>query len=145
VSEPVVTIHNVSDSSRKYNYVVIALTYNNLWVWVKQRNRITWELPGGHIEPDETPIEAALRELFEETGTVNCTIVPLCDFTVKHNRSESFNRFYYAKTSELGNLPISEIEEVGLFSDFPPHPLTHGEIQKQLFEIAKEHYSKHNT
>lgn len=27
-----------------------------------------WDIPGGHLEPGETPIEAMERELFEETG-----------------------------------------------------------------------------
>ena len=34
-----------------------------------------WMPPGGHIEPDEEPAEAALREVREETGLV-CEIVP---------------------------------------------------------------------
>jgi 8-oxo-dGTP pyrophosphatase MutT (NUDIX family) len=33
-----------------------------------------WMPPGGHIEPDELPTEAALREVREETGLV-CEIV----------------------------------------------------------------------
>lgn len=27
-----------------------------------------WELPGGHVEPDEEPVETAVRETLEETG-----------------------------------------------------------------------------
>jgi 8-oxo-dGTP diphosphatase len=30
--------------------------------------RLNWEIPGGAAEPDETPIETALREVLEETG-----------------------------------------------------------------------------
>lgn len=32
------------------------------------RNREHWVLPKGHIEPGETPVQAALREVREETG-----------------------------------------------------------------------------
>ena len=37
------------------------------WVMVKHKNR-GWELPGGNIQKGELVEEAALRELFEETG-----------------------------------------------------------------------------
>ncbi|EWC58667.1 Dihydroneopterin triphosphate pyrophosphohydolase, putative, Actinobacterial type, NudB-like protein [Actinokineospora spheciospongiae] len=33
-----------------------------------------WELPGGGIDPDETPEHAALRELTEETGLTTITL-----------------------------------------------------------------------
>jgi 8-oxo-dGTP pyrophosphatase MutT (NUDIX family) len=39
----------------------------------KKLNR--WLPPGGHIEPNELPDEAALREVFEETGVV-ATLAP---------------------------------------------------------------------
>ena len=42
-----------------------------------------WMPPGGHIEPDEEPAEAALREVMEETGLA-CEVIPIgeChDFT----------------------------------------------------------------
>jgi len=36
----------------------------------------TWLPPGGHIEKNENPIEAALREIFEETGILSELIHP---------------------------------------------------------------------
>jgi 8-oxo-dGTP pyrophosphatase MutT (NUDIX family) len=33
-----------------------------------RRGRLLWSLPKGHLELDETPEQAAVREVFEETG-----------------------------------------------------------------------------
>ena len=38
------------------------------------RRLAQWMPPGGHVEPDEEPVEAALREVREETGLV-CEVV----------------------------------------------------------------------
>ena len=51
---------------------VIALTPANEIVMVKQfrfgTENLSWEIPGGLMEKGESPVEAALRELREETG-----------------------------------------------------------------------------
>jgi ADP-ribose pyrophosphatase len=60
-------------SLRTKDYVsVIALTPKKEWILVRQFrpavDRFTWEWPGGHVEPGETPRQAAIKELREETG-----------------------------------------------------------------------------
>ena len=51
-------------------YVAIIPRMNGKWLVARHAARDTWDFAGGHIEPGETAEEAALRELYEETGLV---------------------------------------------------------------------------
>ena len=42
-----------------------------------RRSRLLWSLPKGHVEAGETPEQAALREVHEETGLVGRILAPL--------------------------------------------------------------------
>jgi len=42
-----------------------------------RRGRLLWSLPKGHIEEGETPEQAAVREVEEETGIIGCVVAPL--------------------------------------------------------------------
>jgi 8-oxo-dGTP pyrophosphatase MutT (NUDIX family) len=42
-----------------------------------RRGRLVWSLPKGHIEAGETPEEAAIREIFEETGITGTILASL--------------------------------------------------------------------
>jgi len=54
------------NDEEKLRYLVISSSTNEHWV-----------LPKGHIDPGESPKEAALRELKEETGVLGETIKSL--------------------------------------------------------------------
>ena len=58
-------------------FVVIVCRYQGKWLWVKHRERDTYENPGGHREEGETVRQAAVRELQEETGALEFDIRPI--------------------------------------------------------------------
>lgn len=58
---------------------IVAITKRQEVVLIKQyRNGIRdiiWELPGGMVEDNESPLDGAKRELLEETGYTSSTII----------------------------------------------------------------------
>ncbi|MEK4630161.1 MAG: NUDIX domain-containing protein [Solibacillus sp.] len=124
-------IGSVNEEDLKF--VVISAIYKDQWIYVRYKDRKSWEIPGGHREPGELIIETAKRELFEETGCEKVDLVPICDYSMDDSVSMIFGRLYFSKVKEMGRLPISEIDEVKLFDNLPNN-LTYLEIQPKLFE-----------
>lgn len=59
---------------------------------IASRGRKIWGLPKGHVERRETPVEAAVREVGEETGL---RVSPLCKLGVIHYTfAVGMTRFY---------------------------------------------------
>ena len=54
--------------NNKLLYAIIVAKYNDKWIFVKNKERDTWEIPAGHREKNEEIEITAKRELFEETG-----------------------------------------------------------------------------
>ncbi len=102
-------------------FVVIFTRYQNKWVYCWHKYRQSFEHPAGHVEANETPLEAAKRELFEETGIRDCDIIPLWDYTYIWENSKGSNngRVFYAKVNSLGSLPESEMERIEFFDTVP--------------------------
>jgi ADP-ribose pyrophosphatase len=73
IAKKVKAQQNPHYSLQMLDYVsVVAVTRSDEIVLVRQYRpvveRYTLELPSGHVEPNETPEQAARRELLEETG-----------------------------------------------------------------------------
>jgi 8-oxo-dGTP diphosphatase len=123
----------------KLTYSVIAAKYGNTWLFVRHQKRDTWEIPGGHIEKNESADEAAGRELMEETGAVDFKLECVATYSVLKNRQTGFGRLYLADIIKLGPVPdTSEIAEVKAMASLPEN-LTHPDIQPLLFQRILEH------
>jgi 8-oxo-dGTP diphosphatase len=131
-------IDNTEDS--KLKFAVIAAQYNGKWVFVKHKERKTWEIPGGHREEGENIKETAARELLEETGAKDFNLYPICIYSVEREGVESFGQLFYADVKLLGDLPNLEIGEAKLFDDMPDD-LTYPVIQPFLFKRTLEFLS----
>ena len=129
---PKVTIYELDELDlSKLLFVVIASRIGDKWIYCKHKERDTWEMPGGHIEPNEEPLESAKRELMEETGATKFKIEPVCLYSVS-GVTETYGLLCYAEVYELGSLLESEIGEIALF-ETEPENLTYPEILPTLF------------
>lgn len=119
---------------------IIAM-HKGKWVFCKHKHRTTWEHPSGWIESGETPLEAAKRELFEETGSIKFDIEPLCDYYIdmelKGFHYKGNGQVYFATIYSFGEIPpYSEMGEIGFFDALPDN-LTYP-ILKDYFSIAEK-------
>lgn len=133
-------IENISE----LKYSVITCRFANRWLLVKHKDRNTWEIPGGHIEENETPDEAAKRELIEETGAEEFSIRRIAYYSVNRFNEKSYGALYFAKITKLGRLPNFEIESTALFEKLPDlHELTYPKIQPALLaRVIKDNLEK---
>ena len=125
---------------KQYKYVVILSEYEGKILLSRHKQRTTWETQGGHIEAGETPLEAAKRELYEESGAVDYDIAPLCDYWGgTEDESQGANGMVFrAVIHKLEPIPESEMAEVKTFHTLPDH-LTYPAITPVLFDYLKDH------
>lgn len=103
---------------RRDAVAVIAVLDNKKLVLVKQYRpaigKCTIEIPAGVLEPGEVPIEAAKRELEEETGYRAVNLEKVYEYYMSPGVSESKFYIYYADKLEKGvqNLDEDEFVEI---------------------------------
>lgn len=126
---------------KDYRYTVILSFYQGKIMLSKHKLRDTYETQGGKIEPGETPLEGAKRELYEESGAIEFDLYPLCDYWYgKEDTGKKGNgRVFVANIKKLGALPESEMEKVEFFDELPSN-LTYPLITPVLFKYWRNHH-----
>lgn len=124
---------------KKYKYVVVLSQYDGKILLSRHKKRTTWETQGGHIEKGETPMEAARRELYEESGATDYCIEPLCDYWAgsEDGLDGANGMVFRAVIHKLDSIPESEMAEVKTFDELPEN-LTYPAITPELFEYMKK-------
>ncbi len=69
------------------------------WLLTKHSQR-GLEFPGGHVESGETPREAAIREVYEETGGVVDELTYIGQYIV-HSEEVIVKNIYFAQIGEM--------------------------------------------
>lgn len=114
-------------------------------VFLIQHNRSGyWGFPKGHAEPDETPHEAAFRELKEETNLELISLIknePLKEqYTFILDRRRVFKQVFYF-IAEVGGEILLQKDEIHDGGWFPFHEaiarVTHQEGKALLVQVEK--------
>lgn len=122
-------------------FAVIIARSNGQWVLCKHKERDTFEVPGGRREAGESIEETARRELYEETGALDFSIIPICVYSVtgktraNDTSEETFGMLYYADIRSFEPELHSEIEAVYLMDELPTN-WTYPLIQPKLIAEA---------
>ena len=74
-------------------------------------HRLSVELPAGVIEKDEPPLEAAKRELLEETGYTASEWISLGRFSTDPSNHSNYAYFFVAKNASFSQNPSYDAEE----------------------------------
>lgn len=89
------------------------ICYRDEKVLLVRKPKAKWVLPGGKIEPDEAPIEAAARELSEETGM---TSEALAFIGIHKFEGRSHHVFQFSVPGSIIAQPQNEIADCQWFS-----------------------------
>ena len=102
---------------KEYTRVVCVSKYKDKYVFSYNKKRNGWEIPGGHIEQNETWEEAAKREMYEETGATKIKLTPIAVYKIN-----SFALLCFCEIFEMDELPKEfEIEKINLQRDLEQH------------------------
>ena len=129
-------------ASELLTYSVILAKSKGKRIFCKHREHEGYEIPGGHIEPGETALEAAGRELYEETGAFDFKLEPLFVYSANERSengvligTETYGMVYAADILSFEGELHCEIEYT-LVTDTLPEKWAYPHIQPRIVDEA---------
>ena len=119
---------------KEYTRVVCVSKYQGKYVFSYNKKRNGWEIPGGHIEENESWEETAKREMYEETGATKIKVEPVCVYKIS-----TYGLLCYCVILEMEDLPKEYEMEKIMFSDKLPDNLTFPEAFNLYFEKVNKY------
>lgn len=85
-----------------------------------------WSMPKGHIEPGESPEEAALREIAEETGLVGRVVdaLPATRYFFRDGETLVEKVVQYFLVEAVGGVEQPQLEEISELRWFAPEEVS---------------------
>ncbi len=115
--------------------VLIFAKYKGKWLFCKHKERTTYEICGGHVERGETPMQAAKRELYEESGAIAKTMCFKGYVTKTDDYSKQIMAIFSAEIKSFDSLPNYEMKEKQLFETFPQNT-----TYPETYEVILNHF-----
>ena len=82
-------------------------------------------------------MDAARRELYEESGALEFDIRPVFDYWAGDDKGGASGQVFAAEIHLLGPLPQSEMAEIRAFDEVPPN-VTYPAITPEIFAHLEE-------